>query len=159
MATEVPDTLIGRRIYYERARCLLGLVTVRDIDPAAFRLTEPPTDAERHLGTVLGQAFHQGCSLADVAFATGLPADRVVEIGKRTIRRTGWLSPDSSRSGLASRATDPLTVGGESYKGSHRPSCADAPTLQHLPLIGLSAPADQASGSAIPAGWRLTGSL
>lgn len=93
MATEVPDTHTGYRIYYERVHCLLGLVgTVRLIDPASFRLDEPPTDAERRLGFALGQAFHQGCSLADVALATGLPADRVVAIGKRTIRRTKWLS-------------------------------------------------------------------
>lgn len=93
MASEVPDTDLGRGIYYERVHCLLALAGVaRDTAPGAFRLTEPPTDAERRLGQVLGQAFHQGCSLADIALATGLPADRVVAIGKRTIRRTGWLS-------------------------------------------------------------------
>jgi len=93
MASEVPDTDVGRRIYYERVHCLLVLAHIAmRTDLAGFRLTEPPMDAERHLGAVLGQAFHQGCSLADVAFATGLPAERVVAIGKRTIRRTGWLS-------------------------------------------------------------------
>jgi hypothetical protein len=35
---------------------------------------------------------HQGCSLADIALATRLPPDQVVAIGKRTIRRTKWLS-------------------------------------------------------------------
>ena len=93
MAAEVPDTHLGRRIYYERAYCLLGLASVaRRTDPASFRLDEPPTNAEMDLGTVLGKAFHQGCSLADTALATGLPPDRVVAIGKRTIRRTTWLS-------------------------------------------------------------------
>jgi hypothetical protein len=31
------------------------------------------------------------CSLADVSFAARLPTERVVAIGKRTFRRTGWL--------------------------------------------------------------------
>jgi len=93
MATEVPDTQLGHRIYYERAHCLIVLASIASRpDPASFRLDEPPTGAERRLGFALGQAFHQGCSLADVALATGLPADRVVAIGKRTIRRTKWLS-------------------------------------------------------------------
>ena len=89
MAAEVPDTDLGRRIYYERIHCLLVLSSVaRNTDPAGFQLTEPPSGAERHLGEVLGQAFHQGCSLADIALATRLPPDRVIAIGKRTIRRT-----------------------------------------------------------------------
>jgi hypothetical protein len=93
MAAEVPGTDLGRRIYYERINCLLALSAVaRGTDPAGFQLTEPPTGAERHLGEVLGQAFHQGCSLADIALATGFPPDRVVAIGMRTIRGTGWLS-------------------------------------------------------------------
>jgi hypothetical protein len=93
MAAEVPDTDLGKRIYYERIHCLLVLASVaRDTDPAAFRFTEPPNDDERHLGEVLGQAFHQGCTIADIALATRLPPDRVVTIGKRTIRRTKWLS-------------------------------------------------------------------
>lgn len=73
--------------------CLLVLAHVaRESSPGAFQFTEPPTDAERHLGAVLGQAFHQGCSLTGIALATGIPADRVVAIGKRTIRRSKWLS-------------------------------------------------------------------
>lgn len=92
MATEVPDTGLGRRVYYERACCLLTLAgAARRTDPASFRLGEPPTDAERTLGAVLGHAFHQGCSLADIALAAGIPADRVIAIGKRTIRGTKWL--------------------------------------------------------------------
>ena len=43
---------------------------------------------QRRLGFCIGQAFHQGCSLPDVALATGLAADQVIAIGKRTIRRT-----------------------------------------------------------------------
>ena len=93
VAAEVPDPHTGRRIYYERACCLTTLAHVaRRTDPASFRLDEPPANAERALGRVLGQAFHQGCSLADIALATGQPPDRVVAIGKRTIRRTKWLS-------------------------------------------------------------------
>jgi hypothetical protein len=93
MATEVPNTHLGLRIYYELVHCLMVLAHIaRRVDPASFRLTEPPTNAEQDLGLALGQAFHQGCSLADIALATGLPADRVVAIGKRTIRRTKWLS-------------------------------------------------------------------
>jgi hypothetical protein len=93
MATEVPDTHLGRRIYYERVHCLIGLTYIaRRTDPASFRLSEPPANAGRDLGGALGQAFHQGCSLADIALATGLPPDRVVAIGKRAIRRTKWLS-------------------------------------------------------------------
>jgi len=93
MASEVPATDLGRRIYYERTHCLLVLASVySDTDPAGFDLNEPPAGAERHLGEVLGQAFHQGCSVADIALAVGLPPDRVVVIGKRTIRGTGWLS-------------------------------------------------------------------
>jgi hypothetical protein len=39
----------------------------RRTDPAAIQLGSPPSDAEKHLGSVFGEAFHQGCSLADVA--------------------------------------------------------------------------------------------
>jgi hypothetical protein len=103
MAAEVPRTDRGRRIYYERIHCLLVLAHIaRRTDPAAFDLAELPTEAERRLGGALGQAFHQGCSLADVAFATGLPAERVVAIGKRTIRRAGWLSRIAADEGLPS---------------------------------------------------------
>jgi hypothetical protein len=34
---------------------------------------------------------HEGCSVADVAPAAGLPEELTVTIGKRTIKRTGWL--------------------------------------------------------------------
>jgi len=93
MATELADTHLGRRIYYERAHCLAVLVSItRETDPASFSRDEPPTNAEREFGTALGQAFHQGCSLADIGLATGLPPDQVVAIRKRTIRRTEWLN-------------------------------------------------------------------
>jgi hypothetical protein len=102
MATEVPNTHPGRRIYYERVHCLILLAHIAGrTDPASFNLTEPPTNAERDLGLALGQAFHQGCSLADIALATGLPPDRVVAIGKRTIRRTKWLSQIAAGPDLA----------------------------------------------------------
>lgn len=92
VAAQVPDPQTGRRTYYERACCLITAAHVaRRTDTASFRLEEPPADAEQVLGRVLGQAFHQGCSLADIALATGLPPERVVAIGRRTIRRTKWL--------------------------------------------------------------------
>jgi hypothetical protein len=62
MATEVPNTDLGLRIYYERVHCLIVLAHIaRRTDPASFDLTEPPASAERDLGLALGQAFHQGC--------------------------------------------------------------------------------------------------
>lgn len=103
MAGEVPDTQTGRRIYYERAHCLLVLASAaRRADLASIRLDEPPGDAERDLGRILGQAFHQGCSLADSALATGLPPGRLVAIGKRTIRGAKWLSRTEADPDLAS---------------------------------------------------------
>jgi hypothetical protein len=90
--TDMADEPIARHIYYERLHALLALASVASYtDSAAFPTDDPPSDAEKQLGAVLGQAFHQGCQLADVALATGLPPERVVEIGKRTIRRTKWL--------------------------------------------------------------------
>jgi len=92
MAEEHPTTDFGRTAYYERVHCLLVLASIsKGTDPASFSLKEPPTDAERELGLALGQAFHKGCKLADVALVTRLPPDQVVAIGKRTIRRTEWL--------------------------------------------------------------------
>ena len=80
------------RIYYERLHALLAVAAIaRHTDPATFGHEDPPTDAEKRFGSVLGQAFHEGCSLADVALAAGLPEAQVVAIGKRTIRRTNWL--------------------------------------------------------------------
>ena len=59
-----PHTPTGRRIYYERVHCLLALASfAKQTDPESLRLDEPPANAERPLGRVLGQAFHQGCSL------------------------------------------------------------------------------------------------
>jgi hypothetical protein len=93
MAEEHPSTDFGRTAYYERVHCLLVLASIsRDTDPTSFLLNQPPTDAERELGIALGQAFHKGCSLVDIALASGLPPDQVVAIGKRTIRRTEWLT-------------------------------------------------------------------
>jgi hypothetical protein len=92
MATEVFNTHLGRRIYYERVHALLAVEgTARRTDPAALQLDGPPSDAEKDLGSVFGQAFHQGLSLADVVLAAQLSAGQVVAIGKRTIRRTNWL--------------------------------------------------------------------
>jgi hypothetical protein len=92
MATEVAHTDLGHRIYYERVHALLVVASVASrTDPAALQLDGSPSDAEKHLGSVFGQAFHQGLSLADLALAAQLPADQIVAIGKRTIRRTNWL--------------------------------------------------------------------
>ena len=80
------------RIFYERMHALLAVGAVaRSARPATFPLEHPPSEAEKRFGSVLGQAFHQGCSLADVALAAALPEERVVAIGKRTIKRSGWL--------------------------------------------------------------------
>ena len=82
----------GLRIYYERLHVLLAVADLAtNTGAAAFNLNEPPSDAELHFGSVLGQAFHQGCSLADVALAAQLPGDQLVTIGRRTIRGTKWL--------------------------------------------------------------------
>ncbi len=92
MANELPGTDLDRRIYYERVNALLAVASVtRSKNRAGFNLNEPPTDAERHFGAVLGQAFHQGCSLADVSLAAKLPPEHLIAVGKRTIRRTNWL--------------------------------------------------------------------
>ena len=80
------------RIFYERMHALLAVAAVAGTTkPATFPLELPPSEAEKRFGTVLGQAFHEGCSLADVALAAALPEERVVAIGKRTIKRSGWL--------------------------------------------------------------------
>jgi hypothetical protein len=91
MASEVPVTDLGRRMYYERVHALLAVEAVATRADVATILSDSPSDAEKRLGRVIGQAFHQGCTLADVAMAARLPADQVVAIGKRTIRGTGWL--------------------------------------------------------------------
>jgi hypothetical protein len=59
--------------------------------PRLSEMAGPPSDAEKDLGFVFGRAFHQGLSLADVVLAARLPADQIVAIGKRTIRRKNWL--------------------------------------------------------------------
>ena len=90
--TEMADQTSGRHIYYERMHALLALSsTARSTDPAQFEFDDAPTDDEKQLGSVIGQAFHRGCSLSDVALASGLAPEQVVAIGKRTIRRAGWL--------------------------------------------------------------------
>jgi len=92
MANELPHTDLDRRIYYERVHALLAVASVtRGKNRAGFNLAEPPSDGEKRFGAILGQAFHQGCSLADVSFAARLPPEHIVAIGKRTIRRTNWL--------------------------------------------------------------------
>jgi hypothetical protein len=90
--TAMADEVVGRHIYYERMHALMAVEgTARSTDRSALAFDGEPSDAERALGFVFGQAFHQGCRLADVALAAGLSEDQVVTIGRRTIRRTGWL--------------------------------------------------------------------
>jgi hypothetical protein len=82
----------GMRIYYERLGTLLALAwTARRVNAATFDGREPPSQVEKAVGRVIAQSFHQGCSLADVALASGLDPEQVIAIGKRTIRRTKWL--------------------------------------------------------------------
>jgi len=78
--TELAEVTQGRHIYYERMHALLAVAGIAG-------QTAPPH--EKRLGFAFGQAFHQGCTLNDVALAAGLTPDQVVEIGKRTIRRSG----------------------------------------------------------------------
>jgi hypothetical protein len=93
MAAQVPDTPLGYRVSYERSHALLVLASVASkVDAASFPLGDPPSALERELGVVIGQAFHQGWPLAEVAVAARMPAELVVAIGKRTIRRKGWLT-------------------------------------------------------------------
>lgn len=80
------------RVYYERMHSLLAVAALAgSTELPTIRPEVPPSDAEKRVDSVIGQAFHQGCSLADVALAAGLPEDQVLAIGKRTIKRTGWL--------------------------------------------------------------------
>jgi hypothetical protein len=88
LETEVPSSSEGKALYYGRVSCLLTLA----VTPRPSSTAEPPTEAERELGHAIGSAFYHGCSLADIAFATGLPPEQVVAIGRRTLRRTKWLS-------------------------------------------------------------------
>ena len=82
----------GVRVFYERMHALLAVEAIASsMKPATFPLKNPASAAEKHFGTVLGQAFHEGCSLADVALAAALPKERIVAIGKRTIKRSAWL--------------------------------------------------------------------
>jgi hypothetical protein len=74
---------VQARIYYERKHVLLAVASAAERPKSSpSQPGGPPTDYEKQLGSVIGQAFHQGCSLADVALAAELPADRVVAIGK-----------------------------------------------------------------------------
>jgi len=92
MANELPNTGLDRRIYYERVHALLAVASIiRGKNRAGFNLDEPPSDAEKRFGAILGQAFHQGCSLADVSFAARLRPEHIIAVGKRTIHRTNWL--------------------------------------------------------------------
>lgn len=96
---DLPVTPLGHgalprslRVSYERMYALFAVAAfARATKPATFLAEDPPSDAEKRFGSVIGQAFHQGCSLADVALAADVPEDQIVAIGKRTIKRTGWL--------------------------------------------------------------------
>jgi hypothetical protein len=92
MADDVEHGRLRKKIYYERLSVLAALFAVaRSRPPASFDLGSLPTVDELRLGSLLGQTFHQGCSLRDVEIATQAPRDLIVAIGKRTIKRTKWL--------------------------------------------------------------------
>jgi hypothetical protein len=85
----LPDSLT---VYNERLGSLLAVAALtRTTDLASY---EPPRDTKAHVGYVLGQAIHQGCTLADIALAPGLPPERAVEIAKRTI--PGTIRPEQA---------------------------------------------------------------
>lgn len=85
-------TDLSRGVYYERMSVLVALAHLaRREDPKSFDLQGPPTEEERQLGQLLGQAWHEGCSLEDTVAAANAPSEVLVAIGRRTIRRTGWL--------------------------------------------------------------------
>jgi hypothetical protein len=91
MERELGDDERGRRIYIDRMASLIQLTFAEAYDAANFDLDMPPTDAERQFGASVGDALHQGNRLEDLALASGLSSERLVAIGKRTIRRRGWL--------------------------------------------------------------------
>jgi hypothetical protein len=92
MAEETIAGGTGRHLYYERLHALLALASIsRMTDARGFDVEGSPSDAEQRLGSAIGQAFHQGCTLADVSLASDLEPERVLAIGKRTIRGTKWL--------------------------------------------------------------------
>ena len=90
--TDMVDEIFGRHIYYERMHALLVVAPAGATwDLLGAPADQPPSADERELGRAIGQAFHQGCQLRDVALAAQLPPERVVAIGRRTIRGTRWL--------------------------------------------------------------------
>lgn len=91
MERELGDDERGRRIYIDRMSSLMRLTFAQACGADKFDLSAPPTDAEREFGASIGDALHQGNRLEDLALASGLSAERLVAIGKRTIRRRGWL--------------------------------------------------------------------
>jgi hypothetical protein len=64
---------------------------VAEADPNGFDLDAPPGPAERRFGMALAQAMHEGLSLDDIGAVAGTDRERLIAVGKRTIRRTGWL--------------------------------------------------------------------
>jgi hypothetical protein len=82
----LPTSLVA---YNEQLRALAAVASIAHTTDLANYT--PPPDTKSHVGFVLGQAFHQGCTLADVALATGLPAEQVIAIAKRTIPGATWL--------------------------------------------------------------------
>jgi hypothetical protein len=82
----LPASLV---VYNERVGALARIASAaKTTDLANYN---PPTDAKSHVGFVLGHAFHQGCSLEDVAIAAQVPAEQVIAIAQRTIPGTSWL--------------------------------------------------------------------
>ncbi len=89
----LPASLV---VYNERLRALVAVAAIAESTDLANY--DPPADTKSHVGFVLGQAFHQSCSLADVAIAAQLPAEHLIAIAKRTIPGTSWLEPLQTQS-------------------------------------------------------------
>ena len=84
----LPASLIA---FNERLQALVAVAGVAQTTDLANY--DPPADTKSHVDFVLGQAFHQSCSLPDVAIAAELPAEHVLAIAKRTIPGTPWFEP------------------------------------------------------------------
>lgn len=82
----LPSSLL---VYNQRIQALVAVAAVATATDLADY--DQPADTKSHVGAVLAHAFHQGCSLADIALAAGLRPEQVITIAKRTIPGTSWL--------------------------------------------------------------------
>ena len=94
---ELKDPDLVNRVFYERFHTLLTARFVRRVDTAAFDMDAPPSDDEKRVGMIIGQSLHEGCSLDDVALATGLPPTAWSRsVGGRSSARNGLNGSDAS---------------------------------------------------------------